>query len=92
MGPCWKSRVWENLGWHYEVTNGPISLCESDGKYRALISDDPNKAGYGSGLWANTKQTYSKDPKKAVRIAIEHMQRVLSEYNKVGEAAIKAAS
>lgn len=25
-GSGWKPRVWENLGWHYEVHAGPVAL------------------------------------------------------------------
>jgi hypothetical protein len=26
MGPGWKMKVWDNLGWHYKVRNGVVDL------------------------------------------------------------------
>ncbi len=34
----WKPRVWENMGWHYEVTNGFLAVMPSGMDYRAEIT------------------------------------------------------
>lgn len=89
MGPGWKTRVWENLGWHYKLTRGPISLSESGGEYIALINDDPNVARGGLSLWTDLSKR-SRDPKEAVRSAVKYMQKIVQQHNKVMEAALKA--
>jgi hypothetical protein len=59
LGPGWKPRVWENLGWHYEAAKGPFKVhvyeCRGDVSYwaevmvmdRQFLTDqfhDPNEA------------------------------------------------
>lgn len=88
MGPGWKTRVWENLGWHYELTQGPISLSESDGEYIALINNDPKEAGGGLSLWTDLSKR-SREPKEAVRLAVKYMQNIVQQHNRVLEAALK---
>lgn len=36
MGDGWGPEVWENLGWHWRITNGAFTMYEDrDGKYSA---------------------------------------------------------
>jgi hypothetical protein len=38
MGHGWAPRVWENLGWHFEVAKGCATIClETSGQYTASI-------------------------------------------------------
>lgn len=94
MGSGWAIRVWENLGWHYELTHGPVGLFKSEGngKYYAMISNDPNKAGGGLSFWTEEDHGGFTDPKMAVRSAIKYMQSVLQHSNMVLQAAIKATA
>lgn len=58
MGPGWKPDVWENLGWHWRVYFGPLSLHEYGHgsiddtlQYNTLLSDDPREHNSGAMRW-----------------------------------------
>ncbi len=66
-GKWWKLRVHENLGWHYCVFNGALSIHQSnDGRYGALLSniDEGRYCGGGLAVWNDGK--YYIDPNRAV--------------------------
>ncbi len=77
-GKGWKPRVWENLGWHYEVYNGYISVHPGildDNKYWCLLSNE--KGGHGGlAMWTPQKNTH-KDPNVVVRKQIIYTKAVL---------------
>jgi hypothetical protein len=51
-GKGWRLRVWENLGWHFNLQRGYASISESfGGEYYCLITDDPSHLGSGCGAW-----------------------------------------
>lgn len=40
LGKGWKSHVWENLGWWWEVVRGPVRVKQNnDGTYRAMLGE-----------------------------------------------------
>lgn len=66
----WKARVWENLGWHYEIRKGCISIYPSGIgdklEYFALMGD-----GWGVGEIFWSEQGTFCDPNIAYERQIE---------------------
>ena len=88
-GTGWKLRVWENLGWHYSVSAGPVCVHESaDGGFFALVSDDPEKAGPGASFW--TRPGGYTDPNRAVRAAVRRAVELTTRLVAVCQAARQA--
>lgn len=52
LGPKWKSRVWENLGWHWEVTQGKVQIFKGgivrSADYHCIINFDSPNFSYSS--------------------------------------------
>ena len=77
MGPGWTPRVWENLGWHYEVISpcGRIKvivthhLAKNAKTYTAYLGEK----GEPGGRWVDTSRT----PEGAIKKVIEKAQRDL---------------
>ena len=72
MGSGWKPRVWENMGWHYDVSNGVVRLspfiCRGE-----LVTYT---------VYFNTVQQVvasSKKPKKAMRKAIKKVKANIAQ-------------
>lgn len=65
LGVGWKAYVWENLGWHYAVQNGGLSISPNGGSFTAYIGDHVD--GTVGGWWAEIGRT----SKAALRKAIE---------------------
>jgi hypothetical protein len=82
-GKGWKLRVHENLGWHYNVWNGPAAVYPSganNGKFFCLLSNrDCGGTGAGVAAWT-TKGSY-KDPNRAVEKEVESAQEYADEIN-----------
>jgi len=91
-GRGWKLRVWENLGWHYCVNSGPVSVYPSynEGNFFCLISTDPKKAGFGGSAWTNSSASPHKNPNQVVWEAFENMSQVVDKYLAVKKAAAQA--
>lgn len=90
-GYDWQVRVWENIGWHYEVHSGPVAVYPAgQGKYFCLISDDPQKGGSGLGLWTAQNSPSRKDPNQAVEEAVALVVEVVAKHIQVKRAALKA--
>lgn len=67
--PKWKLRVHENLGWHYDLRLGPISLSESvGGGYFCMVSESPESDGTG-GRWPEFPH-YGDTPEAAVTTTV----------------------
>lgn len=81
MGPEWKARVYENLGWHYSLQRGPITLYEREKEYSALIDDRLEDPVGGLALWTNDVSKRYSDPKKAVIAAIKQVEEVVMKHN-----------
>ena len=76
----WKIRVWENLGWHYELINQTISITDEDSlDTRAMLC--PHYS-----FW---EVTHCKNPNMAVKgllkdaldITLSHLDIILKGRN-----------
>lgn len=75
LGKGWEGRVWENLGeWHVAWQNGAVCLHFSPyrNEYWAMVGN----IGEGTGNVELTPRetTYHKEPRDAVKVAIEYAQ------------------
>ena len=85
-GKGWKLDVWDNLGWHCEVRNGPIEVCDSYGNgYMALMSDNLRSSSGGNVQWTTTFS--HKDPNKAAAHEIRSARKFLNRWTKAVEFA-----
>ncbi len=79
----WQPRVSENLGWHFQVQLGTISVHENihTGKYWVLISDEIGNANSGAGIWSSG-HIESANPvmaiKKAVKVSEDVVYKLVS--------------
>lgn len=65
LGKGWKSRVWENLGWHCAVENGVLKVHPSSSGYTVLIGEE----GSGGGRWVGHGRTVRGAVRKAIAAA-----------------------
>lgn len=86
-GTGWKLSLWQNLGWCFKVTQGPVSVHETCGKYWAMVSDNPNDASFGANIWTEARTRSYADPNKAVARAIKLARDMLGELTEAVEAA-----
>lgn len=84
-GNGWKLRVWENLGWHYCVTNKNVSVSEyffygiNKPVYHCLI-------GYGgAGIGAWTTKNSCDDPNVAVEQELAAAHAYVNELQEIIE-------
>jgi len=72
MGDGWMTRVWENLGWHYQVWSacGRLKLSEHGRRYAAYLGD----AGESGGRWC----AVAAGPKAAVKAVIAQARAELA--------------
>ena len=84
----WKIRVHENMGWHYSLLNGGLSIHADKHKgkytYHCMLGTDP---GSGDAIWTARGEGYYPDPNKAVKFAVEYARKVIDGYAAVLEAA-----
>lgn len=81
----WELRVWENMGWHYAVRNGPIDVHPAhDGSYGCLVAESIDGDG-GSMLWS-TNFSHS-DPNKVAAHEVEAAREVLDKITTAIEYA-----
>lgn len=72
LGPGWRVYVHENLGWHWRVGRGPLTVYASTSysrtRYSCLRADGPdNHSGSGAMLWSDQEQRRYTTPEAAVR-------------------------
>jgi len=83
-GTGWKTRVWDNLGWHVGWELGRVSLHVenyADGNvFSCLIADDDKSIGAGACSW--TTSFTSKDPNEVVEHDLKHALKIGSEMLK----------
>ncbi|MGH9388966.1 MAG: hypothetical protein ACRD1Z_05070 [Vicinamibacteria bacterium] len=83
LGPGWKARVWENLGWHYEARKATLKVSPSFGSgYVAYIG----KEDHPGGCWTGNGRT----PRAAVRAAIREGRRFVDHKAGLVEKAEEA--
>ena len=77
-GGKWKVEIHENLGWHFRVSKGLVSVYEySFRQYAACL----NAAGpWGKSLWRQ-----GKTPKLAVRRLLSHAREELKGMVELGQ-------
>jgi len=84
----WKIRVHENIGWHYSLLNGGLSVRSSvyEGKttYSCMLGTTP---GSGEGIWTDMGAGNSAGPNEAVKVTVEYARECLNEYTTVLESA-----
>lgn len=81
----WKLHIWENLGWHYCITNGPLSIYgdehgtvdEKDG-FSILMCDEPDRAHAGSMLWSLGEGRHSKIPRVILKRQVDEARKRLN--------------
>ena len=81
-GKGWKLRVHENIGWHYNVWNGPAAVYPSvDGMFHCLLADrDCEGTGCGNNNW--TTNFHSKDPNEVVEHEVASARAFLKQCNR----------
>lgn len=98
LGPGWRPRVWENLGWHYSAVNGHVNvhpdrvqaMSAQTGKkflvtrpfFTAFISVDLDSSG---GRWFD----HGKTPKQAVEKAVRRFMDEFVEMTALGQQVLK---
>jgi hypothetical protein len=88
-GKGWKLRVWENLGWHYSIYAGALSIHVNHYlrrvRYSSLMADRASEHIYGSSLWTDN-ESYG-DPNRAARAAVQLAEGVMANLTKVLDVA-----
>lgn len=79
----WKLEVWENLGWHFCLTNAPISIYESCGtiggsSFFTLVADRPDETGYGT-MKMHGIDTHAKTPKASAKLAMKAFKKIVED-------------
>ena len=92
LGIGWELNVWENLGWHYATTNGPLNVfSDYYGKrksFSCLMSDTPKFSGGGANIW-HLNGNWSEDPWVCIQRQVKEARKVVNELSKAVEAAEK---
>jgi hypothetical protein len=77
-GRNWKIRVWENLGWHYQVHRSRISVLEAiDGRGNRRYYTSCSMATDGIGTpveWSVRKPSFT-DPNQAVQAQLNAVRQ-----------------
>lgn len=92
-GQGWKLEVWENLGWHYRVYAGPLSVSEKrdrspEFRYSAMMSERPDDHIGGSYAWYG--DTHSSDPNRTARKQLEIAEAALARLSECVAIARRA--
>jgi hypothetical protein len=94
----WAVRVWQNMGWHWNLQKGPISLSEytlsfHGGTYfSALISDEPERPGTGLSAWSPEKGVFPKTPQEAIALSLAAVNEYVDHLQTARKAANEAAA
>lgn len=86
LGDDWEIRIWENLGWHWDIRHFPFSMTCEDGKFRALTTDEPTHLGAGNIEWCDNFE--HKDPYKVIEHVFKQVKKTAARY-KFCEDSIK---
>ena len=92
MPKGWRLRVWENLGWHFSILNGPAAIYESsvDGSFNCLISDDPKATGWGGVGWSGGGDRSAATPIEAYCLEVENFKAYFNKLKEIHEAILDA--
>ncbi len=85
LGDPWKPRVWENLGWHYEVRRPHLSvspISRAGSAFHAFLSRDPDGPG---GHWVGNGATAPEAVQAVLRLAKVDLENIASLLLAVGE-------
>ncbi len=90
LGVGWELELWENLGWNYDVTNGPLNVFKSsfvgEESYSCLMSDIPKFSGGGASVW-HLNKNWSNDPWVSIQRQVKEARKVVDELSETVEAA-----
>jgi len=93
-GKGWKLSIWENMGWHFSVKNGGITVhpSYSSGYVTYLGLDDDDTKPYGGQAFWTEKKSYA-DPNEAVieqmRIALKFVNGCVVTLNSIADRLLK---
>ena len=78
-GNGWKTRVWENMGWHYEVRlsvkSGTLMVWPcGDGTYMALLGAGVCHDAGGNYCWSQRLGSHN-NPNAAAKEAVAHARK-----------------
>ena len=91
-GSGWRPMVFENMGWHWRVVSGPVQVYPSDGdRFWCMIGGKAKGDAGGLAMWTPTPCKHFKDPNRAVREALKHVESKMADLNEALAAARKAA-
>lgn len=83
LGPDWKPRVWENLGWHYGALNGPLYVFPGSVGFHAFLNDPDDLP---TGRWVGHEDTLAGAVAAvlaAARADVAERQRILDLASRV---------
>lgn len=85
-GEGWRLRVWENLGWHFALYNGALSLYyhrynDDKGSFSCMMSDKLGEGGYGAMIFSHHESF--RDPNEAVAHQLKMSRAVVMNLVKV---------
>lgn len=83
----WTIRTWNNLGWHWSLQCGAMSLNSTNqDEFYVLLSDDVKRPYGGEVFW--TTHSYDKDPNKVIAQQLELARAFIAKC----QAAIDSVS
>lgn len=91
----WKVRVWENMGWHYDLHNGPVSLTEhvmptGQAPWYSCLIDSTGDGHAGLAIWTDLHAydlVSSRNPNTCVQAALDYARDAVNSL----DAALKRA-
>lgn len=91
-GSGWRPIVFENMGWHWRAVSGPVQVYPSDDRrFWAMIGGEAKGSPGGLAMWTPQRCARFRDPNRAVRDALKHVERKMADLNEAVAAARKAA-
>ena len=87
----WKPHVWENLGWHYKIVRGRVSIYAY--KHMKATTYSPTLAtedgGIGTPMDWSIRKSF-KNPNAAARAQLKHMRKVHANVTRSLSDAVEA--
>ncbi len=90
LGGKWTSRVWENLGWHYSVTNKELHLEVYDnGSIKPSFVGSFSSFLQISGPWGGNLVKGGTTPESAVKATLctakKQLRPVIADYQRLAQ-------